>query len=281
VRYVQAPPPRALADFVSCLWGLDGAGSASPLGERHIQRILPDGRAEIILHLADPFRDVGSENSQPRALTAGQLTRSISVRPGGRVRTIGIRLTPAGARALLGTPHYLLTDTMTPLDAVDARLADRMTSVLSDTGPVEDVLNGLALTLAANRVRPPRTEALAALRLVDRSAGLITVDDLCACTSLSPRTLERLFLDLAGVSPRLYLRLVRFRHAVREAEAKKSRRWTDIALACGYYDHAHFTRDFRSFAGCAPSEWLASDERTLTRWFCGAGEGVSHAADST
>lgn len=268
MRYVQAAPPRALADLVACLWGLDGSGDEPSSRGPQVQRILPDGRAEIIFHLADPFREVESGHTQAPALTAGQLTRAITVQPGGRVRTVGIRLTPAGARALLGTPQHLLTDTITPLDAVHRQLADRLTSVLSDTAPLEDVLDAVALALAADGARRPRPEALAALRIIDRCAGLLTVDDVCAGAGLSPRTLERIFLDLAGVPPRLYLRLVRFRHAVREAEAKKSRRWTDVALACGYYDHAHFTRDFRSFAGCAPSEWLASDGRALTGWFC-------------
>ena len=195
------------------------------------------------------------------------------MQPSGRVRTVAIRLTPAGARALLGTPHHLLTDTLIPLDAVDSRLSERLTSVLSYTAPIEGVLDSLAGALITHRFRPPRAEALAALRLVERRAGLLTVDDVCAGTGLSTRTLERLFLDLAGVSPRLYLRLVRFRHAVREAEAKMSRRWTDVALACGYYDHAHFTRDFRAFAGCPPSAWLDSNERELTTWFCTAGDG--------
>ncbi len=273
MRYVQAAPPPALADFVTCLWGLESPLDEPADVERSVQRILPDGRAEIIFHLADPFREVESGITQASALTAGQLTRAIGVRPGGRVRTVAIRLTPAGARALLGTPHHLLTDTLTPLDAVDRRLSDRLTAVLSYTAPIEGVLDSLAGALIACRFCPPRTEALAALRLVERRAGLLTVDGLCAGTGLSSRTLERIFLDLAGVPPRLYLRLVRFRHAVREAEAKMSRRWTDIALACGYYDHAHFTRDFRSLAGCPPSAWLDSNERELTTWFCTAGDG--------
>jgi AraC-like DNA-binding protein len=159
---------------------------------------------------------------------------------------------------------------VTPLDAVDRPLAVRLTSVLSDKAPVEDLLDALGRALAIDPPRPLRVEAMAALRLVDERAGLLTVDDVCVSTGLSARTLERIFLDLAGVSPRLYLRLVRFRHAVREAETKMSRRWTDVALACGYYDHAHFTRDFRSFAGCPPSAWLESNERELTSWFCAA-----------
>jgi AraC-like DNA-binding protein len=272
VRYVQSAPPPALADFVTCLWGLESSVGGTAAVERSVQRILPDGRAEIIFHLADPFREVDTGVTQVPALTAGQLTRAISVRPGGRVRTVAIRLTPAGARAVLATPHHLLTDTVTPLDAVNRRLAVRLSSVLSDTAPLESVLDALAGALGMEPLCPPRAEAMAAVRFVDERAGLLTVDDVCAGAGRSPRTLERIFLDLAGVPPRLYLRLVRFRHAVREAEAKMSRRWTDVALACGYYDHAHFTRDFRSFAGCAPSAWLDSNERDLTTWFCAAGD---------
>jgi AraC-like DNA-binding protein len=270
VRYLQSVPPPALKDFVTCLWGLESSFDGPAAVEQSVQRILPDGRAEIIFHLADPFREVDTAVDQARALAAGQLTRAISIQPGRRVRTVAIRLTPAGARAVLGTPQHLLADTVLPLDAVDRRLADRLSSALSETAPLEDVLDALARAIAVDRPRPPRVEAMTALRLVDERAGLLTVDDLCAGTGLSTRTLERIFLDLTGVPPRLYLRLVRFRHAVQEAETKMSRRWTDVALACGYYDHAHFTRDFRSFAGCPPSAWLDSNERDLTSWFCAA-----------
>jgi AraC-like DNA-binding protein len=32
-----------------------------------------------------------------------------------------------------------------------------------------------------------------------------------------------------------------------------------VALAAGYYDHAHMLREWRRMAGCRPGEWLAEE----------------------
>jgi AraC-like DNA-binding protein len=44
---------------------------------------------------------------------------------------------------------------------------------------------------------------------------------------------------------------------VERLHASGGRRLSEIAHACGYYDHAHLDRDFQDFAGCSPTHYLS------------------------
>ena len=59
--------------------------------------------------------------------------------------------------------------------------------------------------------------------------------------------------------PKLAARVIRFQRS-RELLASPGRPGlADIALACGYYDQAHLTRDWRELAGCSPTVWMAEE----------------------
>lgn len=50
-------------------------------------------------------------------------------------------------------------------------------------------------------------------------------------------------------------RLIRFDRAVQRLQAPGSA-LAEVAQDCGYYDQAHFNRDFRTFAGLSPTEFI-------------------------
>jgi AraC-like DNA-binding protein len=74
---------------------------------------------------------------------------------------------------------------------------------------------------------------------------------------VSTRTLQRLFGDYVGVSPKWVPQRYRLHEAIEQLGTREGIEWTRFALDLGYFDHAHFIRDFRAVVGRLPSQYAA------------------------
>ncbi|HLN95614.1 MAG TPA: helix-turn-helix domain-containing protein, partial [Flavobacterium sp.] len=72
-------------------------------------------------------------------------------------------------------------------------------------------------------------------------------------TGVSPRQLRRLFDTHVGASAKTFANVVRFQHYIREASMQKASATAPHFVDYGYYDQAHFTREFKRFYGRTPS----------------------------
>jgi AraC-like DNA-binding protein len=66
-----------------------------------------------------------------------------------------------------------------------------------------------------------------------------------------------------GVSPKQYLKIMRFQKAISAIENNVSIQWSQIALESGYFDQAHFIHDFKHFSGFTPNEYIKRKSSTL------------------
>ncbi|HEX6125393.1 MAG TPA: DUF6597 domain-containing transcriptional factor [Pyrinomonadaceae bacterium] len=255
--YLETKPSPRLAGFIKCFWALEYPGSGEP------EPVLPDGCPELVFNLSEPFMRVysGHEERQPTALLAGQMSRSILIRPSGKVKLFGVRFQPAGAAPLLGFPLHELNDEIVEFRRVGVRQAydveHRMTEALSFAERRSIFEEFLIQRLAECKQNDP-VSCIAAV-MIDNRCGRVPVSEVSRQLGISERQLERRFKRTVGISPKMLSRIARFQSVVRACRDGEFPNLLDAALSSGYYDQSHLIRDFREFSGLTP---LAYFERT-------------------
>ncbi len=253
MEYLELPAPPPFDALVRCFWFLRG----DHLGGDP-QVIVPDGRLEIILHLADPFARIDAEGRahlQGQALVSGQLTAPLRLSANGAVDVVGIRFRTASARSVLALPLGELTDRVESLGDVAPGLARQLTVAAARSRAPNVRAATLLDILARYIVRAPDPLATAVIRSLD-AAHAPRVGHIADRYGVTARTLERRVREHVGLSPNVMRRVLRFRRAFRMLDQAPAGTWARVAARAGYFDQAHLIRDFRQFAGAAPSEFF-------------------------
>jgi AraC-like DNA-binding protein len=247
VRYQEYSPSPRLSAIVEKYWLLEGSASAG------WESILPDGRAELIFHYGDPFarRSIDSGVAvQPAAIFVGQVTGPVCLQPRGRVGVAAIRLRPE-ATGVFGPAAGEITNRFEPLDSVARAggVIGELAAADDDRGRLQ-VLERFVVTAA---IAAPRPEVAFAVNCLIRRGGAISIEALSSIAGVARRQLERRFHTDVGLSPKAFARLLRINRAARLVLAGQSA--ADVAVACGYFDQAHMSNDFRRLTQHSPVAW--------------------------
>jgi AraC-like DNA-binding protein len=171
---------------------------------------------------------------------------------------IAARFKPGGGYPFFGVPAGVLQDLSVPLDALwGAEAATLHERLLAAPTPREKFLVLESALLEKLRGGSAPTPAVRhAIDTFQDSPRLISVAEVVARTGLSARRLIASFKDEVGLTPKTYSRICRFRGLIRRIHQATAVDWADTALACGYFDQAHFVHDFRAIVGVTPSDYL-------------------------
>jgi AraC-like DNA-binding protein len=248
-------PRGGLAQFVEYFWTFDWAQDEAvrPL------KMFATGVSGILFQHRDGRPALGSTSHGlavshggcPTSFVYGKRTRPSQTFANGAFGLTGVVFTPQGLSTLLKIPPTYLNDGSAELhhfsrenvgqQLLDARnhteRVERLNEFLhrhiDGAGP-EDVVVAESLSLIQTRVRS------------------IRVPQLLKHLNVSERQLERRFVRAVGVPPHQYIRIVRFREAVRMMKANTFRRLSDMAHELHYVDQSHFIKDIKLFSGYTP-----------------------------
>jgi AraC-like DNA-binding protein len=252
-------PAPLLAHFVDRYVGyrLEGfpPGLHRGLPSRHLTFIVSIGPPIDVVAQTDPAR----APSRYRAVISGLQAAPALIAHDGSSEGVAFELTPIGCRALFGMPASELWNTSLEVDdlagPVGAELWERLQLApawAERFAACDDVLGRL---LTGDSVEPALARSW---QLLAASAGTRPVSEIAGTIGWTRQHFARRFAGEFGLSPKLAARVVRFDRARRLLQAPFLS-IAQVALACGYYDQAHLTRDFTELAGVPPARLLAGD----------------------
>jgi AraC-like DNA-binding protein len=245
-------PAPLLQPYIEQYWLLRSSGQPATLEER----IFVDAQADIMFNFGAAYvrrNLLGSTDSMTVAHLDAQRDYPIAIAQQGLIDLVGVRFRPGGLAAFVRLPLHETSNLTIDLSTVFGGASADLEAHLYDA---RDSLARVKLLdlFFLQRLMPP--DALPIARYIaDR---IIAVHGTARITTLSHdvgysiRTVDRLFRQVFGISPKVYARVVRFQRALALLGAHSTLPLIEIALRCGYYDQAHFTREFVEFAGDTP-----------------------------
>jgi AraC-like DNA-binding protein len=240
-RLTRHRPAPDLAFFVERHWIVEWDLRGR---EPHLQETLPHPCVNMVVE-PGRTRVYGVPTTR-----SGQLLRD-------RGRAIGTKFRPGGFRPFVDFDVAELTDASISVDeAFGANELER--TVLARQDPREQI----AVVEAFLRERlPERDENVATIARMARAMlddpGLTRVEDLTSAFGMSARTLQRLFRRYVGVGPKWVLQRYRLHEAAERIADGTAGDWAALALELGYFDQAHFIKDFKALVGSSPAEYAA------------------------
>jgi AraC-like DNA-binding protein len=224
-----------------------------------VRREVPGGRIVLVISFGPPLEVDGRSYG---SFVAGLHETAAITEHAGVSHGVQAYLTPLGAERLFRMPMGELANGGADLaDLLDD--ADELAERLHETPgwPARlALLEAYIERRVAEAPRAPREIEWSWQRLL-RTDGAVPVAELAEEVGWSRRHLAARFREHVGLPPKALARILRFERAAERLRGGAD--LADAALDSGYYDQAHFNRDFKAFAGVTPTQYRVTSVQDI------------------
>lgn len=243
VRYEEALPAPALSNLIYCYWRLQ---TLAPLNEPFHYRVVADGCIDIFFELNNPAESFVMGFC--KQYTEFPLYHTFDY--------IGIRFFPSIFPQLYKIDASELSDRFESLHTVIPLTADFISNQFNDRqsfDQINETLNTYFLELTSQCEMDNDKRFYNALNIILNNQGMVHIEKELD-TGLSARQLRRLFEYYIGDSAKTFSKVVRFQNILRAKPSKQSLIQNKLFLETGYYDQAHFIKEFKTLYGITPGK---------------------------
>jgi AraC-like DNA-binding protein len=244
LKYAEIPPVEHLKDFIDTYWIME----TGPLYQPAEVRLYADGTTDIFVNMGSTRPLLNNKPLLPGTIYfGGTMTTSSLIQRLPNSVFIGIRFKPGGFAFFYKLPLQELADEV-------IEFPDRF---LHDLLDVDDKVTDRLDDFFTRKIKGTRN-LLPLAKTVENYKGKITVDYLAEKHNLTNRTLERMFNEHMGITPKEFLKVIRFQQVLKKIRKKDYKEnLAELAYEMGYYDHAHLTNEVKRYSGFNPTTLAA------------------------
>jgi AraC-like DNA-binding protein len=170
---------------------------------------------------------------------------------------VKIAFHPTGSFRLLGIDMAQTVNSGLDATTIWGEEVTRLFLSLKATDSFDEIIRLVATFLEKKYQRGCRPEEpidAVAIQMLNPTNNY-SLEEWASMSCLSLRQFERNFKTRVGISPKLFIRIVRFENAMKIKNQYPEKSWTEIAFESGYTDSSHILREFKEFAEFPPSRF--------------------------
>ena len=241
------------------------AQALSPWVENHwlLRWDLPPGTSYLSSTLPHPACTLSVERGHQRpevgedpVVVTGVLTHRFDVRVQDQGWVYGVKFRPGGLASLAGASARPWRDATVPaLEVFPAATVEAMRELGPDLSPAECRERVDAILHTDQAPEPAYDTVLAVVSTMLEDRSLVRVAQVEERCGIERRRLQRLFERYVGATPKWTLARYRIHDAVSDLDSGYDGSLADLAARYGWFDQAHFTREFTELVGVPPGTY--------------------------
>ncbi len=243
IAYKEVAAVKEIEHFVHCFWQLK---TPQPLNHSFIYRVVSDGCIDIFFN-----HNLPSEN-----FVMGFYRKYTEFSIGKSFDYIGIRFLPTAFPLLFEINAKTLSNQSQELKRILPELSTWITSKIKPLQSFEKITHLLTEKLS-EIIKTQHfqfdSRFFNALHLIFQKHGFLDTEKELN-TGLSPRQLQRIFNFYIGTTAKTFSNVVRFQHILNAKPSMQSLKENKLYFDVGFFDQAHFIKNFKTFYGVTPSK---------------------------
>lgn len=253
--HIPGPP---LGHFIRFFYYYEGVPA-----DHKVDRFLPNGDTEILIDFHDTPQFIYDNDtlkeiqSCHHVWASGVRTEPITIPAGNNASMMVIMFRKGAAAPFFPFPMDEISDCVFDADLIWGSGFGELREVLLSEKDIRKrfaLVEGFLLGRFQDRFAENACVDFA-IGEMNRRPDALSIARMNGQIGYSQKHFTEMFRRRVGVTPKAYLKIMRFQHAIKRIAETADIDWAAMAAECGFYDQSHFINDFKHFSGFTPEQY--------------------------